>query len=305
MSGQKLSGCRVSGFQTDKTLKENSMALVKIFDVLKDMTARGEVLVCCNVFNDISIDGVLNAAKKANRPVMLGVTEPDLYHYGLEELVATVRIKAERARVDTALHLDHGMSLAMAAKCIRAGFSSVMIDPSNIEPARRVSTVREIVDFARSVDVMVESMVGQLKLALDVSGESGSQEELTDPDEAARFVRDTGMDILAVSVGTEHGSFVAGKTAAIDMARLAAIAEKVYIPLVIHGGSGVPNEQLREIRRYHVGKMNIGGALRVAYSKALMDAWTGNPLTDARDAEALGRQGITDAVFQKIKVLSC
>jgi ketose-bisphosphate aldolase len=281
------------------------MALVKILDVLKDMTAKQEVLVCCNIFNDISIDGVLNAAKKANRPVMLGVTEPDLYHYGLEELVATVKIKAGRARVDTALHLDHGMSLAMAAKCIRAGFSSVMIDPSNIEQDQRVSTVREIVDFARSVDVMVESMVGQLKLALDLTGESGSREELTDPDEAARFVRDTGMDILAVSVGTEHGSFVAGKQAAIDMARLAAIAGKVDIPLVIHGGSGVPDAQLQEIRRHHVGKMNIGGALRVAYSKAFVEALTRDPLTDARDAEALGRQRITEAIFQKITVLSC
>ncbi|MDR1104996.1 MAG: class II fructose-bisphosphate aldolase [Treponema sp.] len=282
------------------------MTTVKILDVLKEMSSKKEVLVSFNLFNNASINGVFRAAQKVNRPVMLGVTERDLAHYGLEELVKTVRIKAERTGVITALHLDHGMSLEAAVRCIRAGFSSVMLDPSGLEPEKRIPVVREVMDFARSADVMVESMVGQLKLALDdIQGEGVSKEELTDPVEAASFVRETGIDILAVSVGTEHGSAFAGKEEEIDMPRLRAIAEAVPVPLVVHGGSGVSAGQLRELRNYHVGKMNIGGAIRVAYTKAVMKALTENPYMDMNDADAAGEEAICETAAAKLRILSC
>jgi ketose-bisphosphate aldolase len=282
------------------------MASVKIVDVLKEMCSKKEVLVSFNLFNNASINGVLRAAKKVNRPVILGITEKDLAHYGLEELVKTVRIKVERAGVIAALHLDHGMSLETAVRCIRAGFSSVMIDPSNLDPQKRVPVVREVMDFARSTDVMVESMVGQLRLALDtVQGEGSSKEELTDPAESAVFVRETGIDILAVSVGTEHGSAVVGKQAEIDMPRLRAVSEAVPVPLVVHGGSGVSEDQLRELRNYHVGKMNIGGAIRVAYTKAIMKALTENPYMDMNDADAAGEDAICEVAISKLQILSC
>jgi ketose-bisphosphate aldolase len=282
------------------------MAIVTILELLKEMTSRKEVLVSFNLFNNASITGILRAAKKINRPVILGITEADLAHYGLEELVETVRIKSKWAGVTSALHLDHGMSLAAVVRCIRGGFSSVMLDPSNIEMEKRIPLVRELMDFARPVGVMVESMVGQLKLALDeIKGEGSSIEELTDPDEAVRFVRETGIDILAVSVGTEHGSAIVGKQVEIDMSRLKVIASKVDIPLVVHGGSGVPEVQLRELRNYHVGKMNIGGALRAAYTKAVMKALAENPHMDITDADALGEEAVYEAALGKLRILSC
>jgi ketose-bisphosphate aldolase len=282
------------------------MAAVTIPQLLKEMTSRREVIISFNLFNNASISGILRAAKTVNRPVILGITEADLAHYGSEELVETVRIKSKRLGVTSALHLDHGMSLAAVARCIRAGFSSVMLDPSNIEVEKRIPIVRELMDFARPVDVMVESMVGQLKLALDeIKGEGSSVEELTDPDEAARFVRETGIDILAVSVGTEHGSAIVGRQTEIDMPRLRIIASKVDIPLVVHGGSGVPEAQLRELRDCHVGKMNIGGAIRVAYTKTIMKALTENPRMDMTAAEALGEEAVYEAALHKLRILSC
>ena len=278
---------------------------INIRDALKEMYARKEIILSFNLFNNASINGVIRAAKKVNRPVILGITETDLAHYGLEELAAVVRIKSDRAGVNAALHLDHGTSLEIAVRCIRAGFASVMIDPSQIRQDRRVHVVREVLDIARAVDVMVESMVGQLKLALDVKGEGGSVEQLTEPDEAAGFVRETGIDILAVSVGTEHGSAIAGKQAMIDMPRLRAIAEKVPIPLVVHGGSGVPEAQLRELKNCNVGKMNIGGAIRVAYKNAIMKALTENPRMDMNEADAIGEEAIYLAALEKMRILSC
>ena len=277
-----------------------------IKDALKEMYEKKAILVSFNLFNNASINGVLRAAKEVNRPVILGVTEDDLAHYGLEELAATVQIKAARIGVHAALHLDHGKSLEAVVRCIRAGFPSVMIDPSNIKHEQRVHVVREIMDFAHALDVMVESMVGQLKLASEeVKGESGSVEKLTSPDEAAVFVRDTGVDILAVSVGTEHGSAFRDQKTKIDMPLLRAIASKVPVPLVIHGGSGVTEAQLMELRNCNVGKMNIGGAIRVAYTKAIMKALTENPRMDMNKADAIGEEAVYATALEKLRMLSC
>ena len=267
---------------------------------------QNEVIISFNIFNNVSISGVLRAAKEVHRPVILGVTEPDLAHFGLEELVPTFRAKAERAGVPAVLHLDHGMSLDTVVRCICAGFGSVMIDPSNIPIDRRIQVVREVVDFAAPMNVMVESIIGQLKLASEsVAGEGASPEELTDPDAVAEFVANTGIDLLAVSVGTEHGTTYAGKKAEVDMARLKAIAGNVSVPLVVHGGSGVSHEQLRQLRANRVGKMNIGGAIRLAYTEAIITALQQNPRMNMPEVESIGEEAIYRVALQKLKALSC
>lgn len=281
------------------------MALVKILDLVERAVAEQRVIVAFNVFNDASIDAVLRAARQAGRPVILEANESDLAHVGLEELVATVRIKAERAQVDAALHLDHGMSVELVQRCIRAGFTSVMIDPSEMEESRRVPSVRAVMDLARPLGVLVESMVGHLRLAHELAGEGANFEELTGPEEARRFVEATGVNVLAVSVGTEHGSFVAGKQATIDMPRLQDIAARVDVPLVVHGGSAVSDDQLRALRKHRVVKMNVGGAIRVAFRKGLMEAFQESALLDVQDALQRARDEMCKVALHKLHVLSC
>jgi len=281
------------------------MALVRILDLVKESVVRRRVVCAFNVFNATAIDAVLGAAREAGTPVILEANEQDLYKVGIEELVALTRIKAERAGVDAALHLDHGMSIEVVAQCIRAGFTSVMIDPSRLAEGEKVARVRQVVDFARPVGVMVESMVGHLSLAAGLEGAAAEIEERTDPDQAARFVEATGVDLLAVSVGTEHGSYIVGKKAEIDMAQLARIAQKVQIPLVVHGGSAVDDDQLRRVREHHVGKMNIGSALRVAYRRGMIEAFQEGDRLDVQDAIDRARQRIQEVVLHKLRVLSC
>lgn len=281
------------------------MALVKIRELVKEAAAQKRVVVAFNVFNDASIDAVLRAAKQAGAPVILEANEADLTAFGLEELVATARIKAEKARVDAALHLDHGMSVDQVARCIQGGFTSVMIDPSEIPEAERVGKVRTVMDFARPLGVMVESMVGHLKLALELAGEGANVEERTDPEEARRFVEQTRVDVLAVSVGTEHGSFLVGKQAQIDMPQLKKIAARVDVPLVVHGGSAVSDDQLRELRNHHVAKMNVGGAIRKAFRQGLQEAWQENDLCDAQDALERAKQRMAEVALHKLRVLYC
>jgi len=279
------------------------MALVSSAEIMAAAARSKRVVVAFNVFNNESIDAVIKAAEDAQVPVIIGVNEPDLYHFGIDEIAAIVRIKAERARTDVILHLDHGMSVGVIARCIKAGFTSVMMDPFKVLDQEKIAVVRQVVEFAHAVRVSVESMVGSLRLALEGEGEGDSVEERTDPLKAGTFSRSTGIDSLAVSVGTEHGSFLAGKKTEIDMRQLMEIARNVDIPLVIHGGSAVRDEQLKELRNHKVGKMNIGSAIRAAYKRAFADALQDDQL-DVREAAVRARLAMYDVAANKIAMLT-
>jgi ketose-bisphosphate aldolase len=279
------------------------MALVSSAAIMSNSARNKSVVVAFNVFNNESIDAVIAAAEEARVPVIVGINEPDLFHFGIDEVAAMVCIKAQRAKTDVILHLDHGMSVGVVARCIRAGFTSVMMDPFQVHDKDKITVVRQVVEFAHAVGVSVESMVGSLRLALEGEGEGDSVEERTDPVKAGTFSRSTGIDCLAVSVGTEHGSFLAGKRTEIDMQQLKEIARNVEIPLVIHGGSAVRDEQLKELRNYNVGKMNIGSAIRAAYKTALASALQ-DSLLDVREAAARARQAMHDVARNKIAMLT-
>lgn len=278
------------------------MALVNSTDILRAAAASKRIVFAFNVFNNESIDAAIKAAEDSRMPVIVSVNEPDLNHFGISEIVATLRVKAERARTDVILHLDHGMSYEMVAGCIRAGFTSVMIDPSLFRDTEAVDVVKRVVEFAHASGVSVESMVGRLKLALEAEGEGNSAEELTDPLKAKTFAHATGIDSLAVSVGTEHGSFLVGKKTEINMPLLAQIARNVDVPLVIHGGSAVSDHQLRELRQYRVGKMNIGSAVRATYRKALLEALQ-DSLRDIREANVRAQEAMYEMARHKIELL--
>ena len=203
-----------------------------------------------------SAQAIVRVAEKLQRPVILqaGPFEID-YAGGTSALAAIARLAAERADVPVALHLDHGDSIDLARQCIESGFTSVMIDVSHCEFDENVETTCRVVEMARKAGVSVESELGTLPGAetrLEVAEEDAL---MTDPDEAVRFVALTGIDALAVAIGTVHG-FYRFKPR-IDLARLARIASKVSVPLVLHGGSGTPTETIVEAIRNGVAKVNI------------------------------------------------
>jgi fructose/tagatose bisphosphate aldolase len=153
---------------------------------------------------------------------------------------------------------------------------------------------------------MVESMVGHPKAtALGAQDGENVAEELTDPEEAAFFANETGVDLLAVSVGTGHDRALTCGQVKLDFPLLKAIAEKVPQPLVIHGGSGIDEAQLREIRNYNVGKVNISSAIRLAYKDAIVKALAENPHMDMVAADAIGEDAIYRVALEKMRILSC
>jgi ketose-bisphosphate aldolase len=213
------------------------MPLTTSTRLLKEAVAARKTIVAFNMFNAESIAAAVRAAESAGVPVILAVTEPDMGHIGCEEVAALVRVHAAKTSVPVVLHLDHGESLRTVVLCLRAGFTSIMIDASHLPEEQGHARVRTIVEICHHAGVPVESLAGKLRSVFAEAGGEGSEEELTDPGHAATFVQQTGVDSLAVSLGTVHGGYLLGMKATLDMDRLREIARRVTVPLVVHGGS--------------------------------------------------------------------
>lgn len=221
-----------------------------------------------------SLEAVVEAAEAVNVPVILGfggvMMEPNWFDggSGLERVGALGLSAAQTAKVPVSLLLNEVATLDLIRRGIRAGFNAVMLDTSHWPYAENVRLTRQVVEAAQAAGAGVEA---ELSLLPDASGEMGGPEgQLTDPDEAARFVEETGIDALGVSVGNVH--ILAEGEAAIDWPRLAALQQAVPVPLVIHGGTGFPESGCRRAISLGVAKINYGTALKRAFLVGLQAA---------------------------------
>ncbi len=228
-----------------------------------------------NAVNMETAQAIVGAGIEENSPLIMQVTQTTLNYTDPEELAALMKVLVDRVSIPIALHLDHGRTFEVVMKFLRLGFTSVMIDGS-LQPdgktprtyEENVEITRKVVEAAHAVGVTVEGELGTLgQIGEEITEKSGA---LTDPDQAARFVEDTGVDMLAVSIGTTHGLYK-GKPF-IDVERVKAISEKVGIPLVMHGGSFTPDEDVRAAIRFGIAKVNIDTNIRVAFFEAVRDS---------------------------------
>ena len=251
---------------------------------------------------------ILQAGQALNSPLIVIIAEKEFEWYEItprqfaDEFFKQVR--AQNITVPVALHLDHTSNFPFIQEAIAAGFTSVMIDASAKSFAENIAESKEVVDYAQPFGVSVEAELGRITTTDYV--ESDNDEELyTDPQEAGQFVRETGIDALAVSVGTAHGVYVV-RQPTIDYDRLRAIRSETPVHLVLHGGSGVPAEMVKKAIRLPdggVSKVNIATDLELAAFAALnrdtrmtsaaMDAL---PEADRLRAIAAGRQVVEDKI---------
>jgi fructose-bisphosphate aldolase class II len=230
-------------------------------------------------------EAVIRAAEHEQAPIILQTSVGALEYAGIEELVGLNKIAARNANVPIALHQDHCKDFKLIKQLIDLGYSSVMIDLSALPYEDNVKQTREVVKYAHKAGVWVQAEIGRLLGNEDWQNVKSGQDLMTDPDEAAKFVEATGIDTLAVAVGTWHGIPVNPATQKvmhtleehIDLPRLRAIAAKVSIPLVVHGASGVPDIQLKEAIKENVVIFNIDTDLRVAFNEALRKNIKDNP----------------------------
>ena len=252
--------------------------LIPFNDLLADALAGGYAVGYFEAWDIYSLEAVLEAAEAESAPVILGfggvMMEPSWFDGGgLERLAALGLAAARSAKIPVAFILNEVATFAQIVRGIQAGFNVVMLDTSDLPYSENVRLTQQVVQTAHAVGVSVEAEVGELP---DASGEmGGGAGRLTDPEEAARFVDETGIDALAVSIGNVH-TLIAGK-AVVDLERLAAIHRAVSVPLVIHGGTGFPEKAIAEAISLGVAKFNIGSVLKRAFLDGLKEATAALP----------------------------
>lgn len=244
------------------------MALVGLKSVLEEATRRNCAVGAFEFWSLDSARAVAEAAKERGVPVILQAGPLECSYAGIENLAWMAERAAQEAGVNAVLHLDHGDSIELAGQAIKAGFTSVMIDSSSLPLEENIAVTRAVVELAHRNGVDVEGEIGIL--GGNETGKDIAESFLTDPEEARQYVERTGIDAVAVAIGTAHGVYVQEPKLRIGL--LEEIAQKVRIPIVLHGGSGVPEDQIRESIRHGVRKVNICTEFLIAMGKAFADA---------------------------------
>jgi len=270
------------------------MQFVPMLQLLRRAVSEGYAVPAFCVWNAESIEVVLRVAAELKAPVIL-MSGP--WEFGLlapRDLGAVARALAERFDVPAALHLDHGNSMAMVEDCLAAKFTSLMLDYSTRPWAENVEALRRVVALAHPQGVTVEGELGIIGQVDQVTVEGGGQSTLTDPDMAAAFVEKTGIDALAVSIGNAHGFYT--RLPRLDFERLAKLQATTRVPLVLHGGSGTPEGDLRRAISLGIAKVNVATELISAVRQSLLEQWGAGKNLWTPIAQAAAMQAIAQVI---------
>lgn len=230
--------------------------------------AGGYAIGAFNVSTLEAIKGVLDAAIELDSPVIIETSEKEMKYVGAELVADAVRDLAENLSISVAIHLDHGQSMESVKEAIDAGYTSIHLDGSVLGYAENVKLTREAVEYAHARNVTVEGELGHVGGASEIHDERAKLEKstYTDPTQAAVFVHETGIDILASSIGNIHGIYE--NEPELDFERLARIGQ-IGVPLSLHGGSGIPEVQIKRAIALGITKVNVNTELRQAYTESL------------------------------------
>ena len=253
-----------------------------------------------NVENMEMVQAVIAAAEELRSPVILQTTPGTLKYAPAELYYANVAAVAKAAKVPGAVHLDHGSSFELALRAFRAGYTSIMIDGSQKTFEENIALTKAVVEACHAGGVPVEAELGKVGGKED-DLDGGEGNGYTVPEEAAEFVARTGVDFLAVAIGTAHGVYKG--IPKLDVERVSRIAQLVDIPLVLHGTSGVPDETVRECIARGMCKVNYATDLRIAFTEGVKEYLLKDPKAyDPKKYGAAGRERVKQYVLQKIKV---
>ena len=232
------------------------MALVKMKDLLKRAEEKNIGCGAFSVGNMEMVKAAIRAAEELNTPIILQIAEVRLKNSPLHLMGPMMVQAAKEAKVDVAVHLDHGLTFETVDKALGLGFTSVMLDASTLPFEENIAKVKTVVEKARKYGATVEAELGLVGGSEDGSCDHGIR--CTDPDDAVVYARETGIDALAVAIGNAHGNYPVAPTLAFDV--LEKIHEKVDIPLVLHGGSGITDKDFQRAISLGIRKVNIATA---------------------------------------------
>lgn len=277
------------------------MAFVSVTDLLGPAEAGGYAVGAFNANNMEITQAIVRAAEAENSPVIIQASQGAITYAGLDFIVAMVRVAADKSRVPIALHLDHGTDMEQVENCIFHGFSSVMYDGSKGSLEENIALTRKVIDLARPRGISVEAELGKIGGVEDHVSVDEKEAMYTDPDEAERFVAATGVDSLAIAIGTAHGQYKGEPR--LDFDRLDKIRRLTGVPIVLHGSSGVPDDAILKAVSLGVRKINIDTNIREAFVWAMQAAIEKNPKEiDPRKVLGPARDAATEIIREKIRL---
>ena len=277
------------------------MKIVSTREMLMKAQREGYAVPAFNIHNLETLEVVVETAAELKSPVILAGTPSTISYAGGEFIVAMAEVAAEKYNIPIAIHLDHFEVVEEIKHFIDLGFKSAMIDASHEEFEKNIEIVKEVVEYAHKNDVTVEAELGRLGGQEDDLIVDEKDSKYTNPNQAKEYVDKTGIDSLAVAVGTAHGLYKG--EAKIDFDRLKEIRDVVDVPLVLHGASDIPDELVKKAISLGVCKVNVATDLKIPFSDAVKKYFIENPdANDPRKYMTPGKEAMKKVVEHKIMV---
>ncbi len=277
------------------------MPLVNPLYFLDKAREKGIAIAAFNVHNLETIQAVVEGAAEEKSPVIIQTTPGTLKHAGIPYVAACVKEAGRLYDIPIALHVDHCPSYQTIVQCIQHGYTSVMIDGSMLPYDENVALVKKVVETAHYAGVAVEGELGRIGGTEDDMVVEDENAFFTVPSEAKAFVEDTGIDFLAVAIGTAHGIYKGEPK--LQFERLSEIRKAVDVPLVLHGASGVPEASIKEAIRRGITKINIATELKIPMAEAIKRSFADNPReNDPRNYMGAAKKAVKKAVREKIQM---
>jgi ketose-bisphosphate aldolase len=282
---------------------EHRLVLTSLKEILGHARANQYAVPAFDCIEDIMVRAILETAEELRAPVILMGLLPDLQGNGMVYVSRLIRAVAGHHAIPVALHLDHATDLELVRRAIDNGFTSVMVDGSSLPFDENVALTKAAVDLAHPHGISVEGELGHVG-GMDLEATECGNNVLTEPGEVARFVEQTDLDALAVSIGTSHGMYRSLPNLAID--RLKQLSQVSTVPLVLHGGSGTPEDQIRSAVRHGICKLNIYADCRIAMGRGLRQAAREMAREDPLPREMFQpiKREVAQVVADKIALLS-
>jgi len=284
------------------------MALVTTKEMLRKARKERYAVGAFNANNMEIVQAIIETAEEERAPVILQASQGAIKYAGLDYIVAMVRVAAKAVSIPVALHLDHGTDYYQNIRCLRAGFTSLMYDGSKLPFVENVANTRKITEMAHACNIPVEGEIGQIG-RMGASDEPGValekvKETMADPEEAAEFVKQTGVDSLAAAVGTIHGCRT--PFAKLDVSRIEKIRDLTGVPLVLHGASGVNDEEVKKGIAAGIAKINIDTRIRISFVKKMREFLPLHPdEIDPRKVLKPAKEAAKEVIRDRIRVFGC
>ena len=265
---------------------------------LQRAQSEGWAVPAFNIHNLETLQAIVDACNQAYSPLILQTSPGTVKYMRLPYIAACVRAAAEQVRIPIALHMDHADEETMLYQCVQAGYSSLMVDGAHLPYEDNVAFVKRVAVVGHATGLCVEGELGRIGGVEDTLSVDDRQATMTIPEEAAAFVQATGIDTLAVAIGTAHGIYKGEPQ--LDFERLAKIAALVQLPFVLHGASGVPEAQIRAAMRLGVCKINIATEIKIPLVEGIRAKLADPAENDPRKYLGEGRARVMDMVREKV-----